>query len=119
MYLLKIHCLELSPEVWKIDIEGTVDPTNISILKNAIDGIFNKGIYKLVLDLKGAEYISSTGIGCFITSLDVATEHAGQILFIAAPPQIQRIADILMLSEVFTFVDDEKSALELLEGRGS
>ena len=115
---LKVDTAELKADVWKIAIKGTVDPQNITILKNAIDGAFKKNVYKLIIDLKGADYISSTGIACFITSLDVATDHGGKLYFIAAPPQIQRIAEILMLSDVFAFVDDEKTALDKLSRRG-
>ncbi len=111
---LKVSTTDLLPGISRVSIEGTVDPSNAGIMKNAIDALFARGVYKLVMDLKGARYISSTGIGCFITSLDVATGNGGQIAFIAADHQIQRIAQILMLSDVFLFVDDEKAAIELL-----
>ena len=111
---LEVASSDLTPSVRKIGISGTVDPSNLLLLKNAIDDSFKKGIYKLVIDLKGANYISSAGIACFITSLDVATDNGGQMIFIAAPPQVQRIAEILMLSDVFSFADDEKSALAML-----
>lgn len=108
----KVEHSTLAPGVSQLTIDGTVDPSNVTLLKNAFDELFKKGIVKVVVDLKRVKYLSSSGLACFITSLDTAVGSGGQLIFIAAPPQISRIAELLGLSDVFTFVDDEAAALE-------
>ena|SRR2546425_13373253 len=119
MELLKIDESQLTPDVWKLSLDGVVDPSNATALQSAFDGLFKRGAAKVVVDLKHVKYLSSSGIACFITALDVAIGKGGHLVFIAAPPQISRIADLLGLSEVFTFVDDEKSALDQLASGGA
>jgi anti-anti-sigma regulatory factor len=63
------------------------------------------------------KYISSSGLAAFITSLDVASEKGGHLIFIAAPPQISRISELLGLSDVFSFTEDEGKALDLFAKR--
>jgi anti-anti-sigma factor len=112
MEALKIEVSKLTDDVWKLTIDGVVDPSNAAALQSAFDDLFKKGVAKVVIDLKRVKYLSSSGIACFITALDVAIGKGGHLVFIAAPPQISRIAELLGLSEVFTFADDEAAALE-------
>jgi anti-anti-sigma factor len=114
METLKVDVEDIRPGIARVSLHGVVDPARVGILKDAIEGLFARGVVKLVMDLKGAKYIASSGIACFITSLDQASSHGGKIVFIAADHQVQRIAQILMLSDVFSFVDDEAAALKLL-----
>src|ERR1041384_463378 len=116
MDALKIETSAVKPEVWKLTLDGVVDPSNAVALQAAFDDLFKKGASRVIVDLKRVKYLSSSGIACFITALDVAMGKGGQLIFIAAPPQISRIAELLGLSEVFTFVDDEAAALEQLTG---
>lgn len=114
MDALKIEASTLTTDVWKLTLDGVVDPSNAASLQSAFEDLFKNGATRVVIDLKRVKYLSSSGIACFITALDVAMGKGGQLVFIAAPPQISRIADLLGLSEVFTFVDDEAAALEQL-----
>jgi anti-anti-sigma factor len=111
---LNLSIADVAPGIAKLSMQGSVDPTRVGVLKDALDALFARKVFKVIIDLKGAKYLSSSGIACFITSLDTATANGGTFAFIAADQQIQRIAQILMLSDVFIFVPDEASALERL-----
>lgn len=110
----RIQALEITPEVFQVRIGGTVDASNIVMLKSAIDVVFAKGIYKQLVDLKEAEWVSSSGFGFFITSVDVARANGGDIVFVPSPPQIRMIADLLGLSGVLSCADDLESGLAIL-----
>lgn len=112
----RIQTVEITPEVSQLRIGGTVDASNIMMLKTAIDVLFGKGVYKLLVDLKEAEWVSSSGFGFFITSLDIAREHGGNIVFVPAPTQIRLIADLLGLSGVLSCADDIEMGLAMLGG---
>jgi anti-anti-sigma factor len=111
---LNIVVTDVAPGIARLSMQGSVDPTRVNVLKDALEALFARKVFKVIVDLKGAKYLSSSGIACFITSLDTATANGGQFAFIAADQQIQRIAQILMLSDVFIFVPDEPAALERL-----
>ncbi len=107
---IKVTTFELSPGVWEVKIDGSLDWSNFAKVETAIEEIFKRGVYKLVVNLKDTRYISSAGFGCFISSLDTAMKHKGDIIFAATPPEIQDVFNILGLSKILRFAEDEQSA---------
>lgn len=108
---IKVDCAELAPGVYEVKIEGSLDWTNFAKVETAIDAIFKKGVYKIVVNLRETRYISSAGFGCFISSLDTAMKNNGDIVFAATPPEIQDVFNILGLSKILRFAEDDKAAL--------
>jgi anti-anti-sigma factor len=112
---IRVETSELAPGVWQIRIEGSLDWSNFAKVETSIDEIFSKGVYNIVVNLKGAKYISSAGFGCFINSLDTAMKNRGDIIFAGTPPEIQEVFTILGLSSILHFAADEKAAVEQLK----
>ena len=108
---IKVDSAELSPGVYELKIDGSLDWSNFAKVETAIETIFGKGVYKIVVNLKQCRYISSAGFGCFISSLDTAMKNNGDLVFASTPPEIQDVFNILGLSKILRFVDDTKSAL--------
>ena len=112
---IRVITSEIDSGVWEIRIEGSLDWSNFAKVEDAIAGLFQKGVYRLVVNLKNTKYISSAGFGCFISSLDTAMKNNGDIVFAATPPEIQDVFNILGLSRILRFADDEKQALAQLK----
>ena len=108
---IKVSVAELAAGVWELRIEGSLDWSNFAKVETAIEDIFKKVIYKVVVNLKGTKYISSAGFGCFISSLDTAMKNNGDLVFAATPPEIQDVFNILGLSKILRFAEDEKAAV--------
>ena len=112
---IKVACAELAPGVWQVRIDGSLDWSNFAKVETAIEDIFKKGVYRLVVNLAGCKYISSAGFGCFISSLDTAMKNNGDIIFASTPPEIQDVFNILGLSKILRFAEDEKMAMAQLD----
>jgi anti-anti-sigma factor len=112
---IKVESAELAPGVWQIRIDGSLDWSNFAKVETAIEDVFKKGVYRLVVSLSGCKYISSAGFGCFISSLDTAMKNNGDIVFASTPPEIQDVFNILGLSKILRFAETEKAALALLD----
>jgi anti-anti-sigma factor len=108
---IKVETGELSPGIWELRIEGSLDWSNFGKVESAIEEIFRRGVYKIVVNLREARYISSAGFGCFISSLDTAMKNNGDIIFAGTPPEIQDVFNILGLSKILRFADNEKLAV--------
>ena len=117
MQNIKIVTAEIAPGIHQISLEGSLDWTNFAQVEAALDDLFKKGIYKIVVNLRRTKYISSAGFGCFISSLDTAMKKNGDIIFAGTPPDIQDVFNILGLSKILRFAEDEKSALGLFGKR--
>lgn len=113
---IRVTTAELKPGIHEVRIEGSLDWSNFTKVESSINDLFDKGIYKLVVNLRGTTYISSAGFGCFISSLDVAMKNNGDIIFAATPSEIQDVFNILGLSKILRFADDEKTAVAQFEG---
>ena len=111
---IKLSTSEVGPGVWEITIEGSLDWSNFGMVEQVIESVFKKGVYKLIVNLATTKYISSAGFGCFISALDTAMKHDGDLVFACTPPEIQDVFNILGLTRILHFADDTKSALAML-----
>ena len=112
---IKVETRELAEGVYELKLEGSLDWSNFAKVESAIEEIFKKGIYKIVVNLRDTKYISSAGFGCFISSLDTAMKNNGDIVFAATPPEIQDVFNILGLSKILRFAKSEEEAIAQLK----
>lgn len=112
---IQVETAEAAPGIWEIRIVGSLDWSNFAKVENAIESVFKQGCYRLIVNLKGTRYISSAGFGCFISSLDTAMKHEGDLVFAGTPPEIQDVFNILGLSKILRFAEDEKAALAMFK----
>ena len=108
---IKVETAELADGVFELRIDGSLDWSNFAKVETALEGLFAKGVYRVVVNLKDCKYISSAGFGCFIGSVDTASKNAGDLIFAATPPEIQDVFKILGLTKILRFADDSQAAL--------
>ena len=109
---IRVSTQELHPGICEVRIEGSLDWSNFTRVEAVVNEIFQKGTYRLVVDLRGTTYISSAGFGCFISSLDVAMKNGGDIIFAAVPPDVFAVFTILGLDKILRFAEDEAAAVK-------
>ena len=114
MEQIKVLSREITSSVWELKIEGSLDWSNFAKVETAIEAIFKRKIYKVIVNLSGTKYISSAGFGCLISSLDTAMKNNGDFVFSSTPPEIQDVFNILGLSNILRFAENEQEALTLL-----
>lgn len=116
MEYITVRSRPLAPDVVELTIEGALDWSNYAKVEAALEEIFQKQIFNIVVNLSRAQYISSAGFGCFIQSMDTAMSSGGRVVFAGTPPHIQEVFHILGLSKILTFVATPEEALEVLKG---
>src|SRR3972149_1865125 len=104
---IRVTTRDLKSGIYELKIDGSLDASTFTTVVSAIGEIFSKGIYRIVVNLRDTRYVSSVGIGCFVSSLDTAMKHNGAIIFAGTPPEIQEIFHILGLSKILCFTNDE------------
>ncbi len=108
---IRVETRDLSGGVWELRIEGSLDWSNFAKVESAVEDLFKRGIYRVVVNLKSCRYISSAGFGCFISSLDTAMKNNGDLVFAATPPEIQDVFNILGLAKILRFSETPEGAL--------
>ena len=114
---LNVAGRELVQGIHEVKIDGSLDWSNFSKVETAVTEIFRKGVFRIVINLKDAKYISSAGFGCFISALDTAMRNGGDLIFAGVPKEIHEVFVVLGLAKILRFADDAKKAEALLRAK--
>ena len=94
----------------KIDIiTFTADKINALItdeIREQIGKLFGIGNSKVIINLKGVQYIDSTGFGCLLSILKTARNNYGILKFVYPEPAVMKVLETLNLHTVFDIYDD-------------
>jgi anti-sigma B factor antagonist len=95
--------LDLTGRLWILDLP----------LRERMNALLNEGSRNFVLNLKGVEYIDSSGLGQLITIWTSIKNRGGQMSVLGPTKRVQRLFDITRLDSVFRICDEEQEAIEL------
>jgi anti-anti-sigma factor len=94
----------------KIDIVTfSVDKINALItdeIKQEIGKLFGNGTSKIILDLRGVEYMDSSGFGCLLSILKNARNNYCMLKLANPEPAVMQVLHTLHLHTVFEIYDD-------------
>jgi anti-sigma B factor antagonist len=94
----------------KIDIisfsVNKIDALITDEVRSRINRLFDNSNSKVVIDLKGVEYIDSSGFGCFLSVMKEARNNFGILKFANPEPTIMNLFETLCLHTVFQIYDD-------------
>ena len=68
--------------------------------------VFDTPNSKVIIDLKGVEYIDSSGFGCFLSVMKAARNNYGILKFANPEQRVMELFQILHLNTVFQIFDD-------------
>jgi anti-anti-sigma factor len=99
----------------KIDIISfSVNKINALITDDIREGIikvFDVSNSKVIIDLKGVEYVDSSGFGCFLAVMKAARNNYGVLKFANLEPRVSELFETLNLHTVFQIYTDIDSCL--------
>lgn len=94
----------------KIDIiTFSVNKINALItdeIRQEINKVFENGNTKVIIDLKGVQYIDSSGFGCLLSCLKTAKNNYCTLKFTNPESQVMEVLKTLNLHTVFEIYDD-------------
>jgi anti-anti-sigma factor len=94
----------------KIDvISFSVNKINALIvdeIREEILKVFDNSNSKVIIDLKGVEYIDSSGFGCFLSVMKAARNNYSILKFANPEPRVTELFETLHLQTVFQIYFD-------------
>ena len=96
-------------------VSFTVNKINALIadeIRDSIIKVFDNANTKLVIDLKGVDYIDSSGFGCFLSVYKAAKNNYGTLKFAGAEPPVKALIETLHLNTVFEIFSDKESCVK-------
>ena len=95
-----------------IAIHGEIDAGSSIYLDDALKAALENGEKKIVADLSGLHYISSAGLGVFISHVDEFKLHEIKLVLFGINETVKQVFDILGLEKLLTIVNTKEEAVE-------
>jgi anti-sigma B factor antagonist len=95
-----------------VDLSGPLTSLETAALYEAISGLIRQGRKRIVLNLRGLEYLDSSGVGQLVRIYLMVIKADGEMRAVGLTPRIEEIMKITKLSGVFPEFPDEEEALK-------
>ena len=97
-----------------LEVEERLDAYSAPELKHKFEQIIDKTPY-IIFDMKGCEFIDSTGLGMIVACLKSASQAGGDIRLVNLQEKPKMVFDITRAYKIFQFFDVMDSALASFE----
>lgn len=104
----------ISDGVLRIGLIGELDASGAINLDHVIKKALEDEYYRIVVDCKQLDYISSAGLGVFISYLQDITNHNGKLVFYNMKENVQNVFNLLGLQNVVTITGDLQEAKKVI-----
>jgi anti-sigma B factor antagonist len=95
-----------------VKVKGRVDSATAPKLNEAIEKIFEEGRFKIVIDLKETEYMSSAGFRVIVAAQKNCKRfNRGEVRLSSVPKMIHESLDLTGMTVLFKIYDDDTTAV--------
>lgn len=102
---------EKNGEIHFIVVDGEIDAGSSIYLDNALKEAMESGEKKIVVDLTHLNYISSAGLGVFISHLDEFKLQNIELALFGINESVKQVFDILGLEKLLTIEESKEAAV--------
>ncbi|PID58554.1 anti-anti-sigma factor [candidate division KSB3 bacterium] len=97
--------------ITKVVVEGFLDAHTAPDMEKVVKELLQQQQYRIIVDFSALLYISSAGLGVFMSVIGDVKSNDGDIVLMKMPPKIYKVFDLLGFTEIFPIVDDEEAAI--------
>jgi len=95
-----------------ITLAGFVDAHTAPQFENAIQAEIEAGRHFIIVNCEKLNYISSAGLGVFMSFIEEVRERGGDIKICGLVPKVKHTFEILGFQDLFEMLDDQPSAVK-------
>jgi len=110
--------LEISKQIGQgqatLFLEGQVDASNSVELDEAVKALLDQDLKTIMVDGSGLEYISSAGLGVFMSYLEDFEEKEVRFLIYGLSEKVANVFHILGLDQLITIKANKEEALQTI-----
>jgi anti-sigma B factor antagonist len=92
-------------------LEGFVDAHTAPQFENAIQAEIDAGRNRIIVNCEKLNYISSAGLGVFMSFVEEVRERGGDIKICGLVPKVKHTFEILGFQDLFEMLDDQPTAV--------
>ena len=95
-----------------LSLEGYLDAHTAPRFERAIQDEIDAGRIRLIVDGAQLKYISSAGLGVFMSFIEEIRDKGGDIKICSLVPKVRQIFDILGFHAIYDMVDSRPAAVQ-------
>jgi anti-sigma B factor antagonist len=95
-----------------LSLEGYLDAHTAPQFESAIQDELDAGRVRLIVDGAQLKYISSAGLGVFMSFIEEIRDKGGDIKICSLVPKVRQIFDILGFHAIYDMVDSRPAAVQ-------
>lgn len=100
--------------IFFINVKGELDASSSIHLDNAIAEGLEQGYGKIAIDCSELEYISSAGLGVFMSYIEDMKKDGKKMVIYGVTEKVFNVFQILGLDQLLTLVDTKEKAIEVV-----
>ncbi len=101
----------LQNDISIITLEGFVDAHTAPEFEQTVQGEIDAGRCHIIVDCQKLYYISSAGLGVFMSFIEEVREQGGDIKICGLVPKVRHTFEILGFQDLYDMLDDLPSAI--------
>jgi len=94
-----------------VQVSGHLVMAAAADARSKLKEFINDGSGKLIIDLKLAEFVDSSGLSVLVSSLQAARKKAGDVYLVGPSKDVRALLELTRLHTVFQVFDDEAGAV--------
>lgn len=98
-------------DITTIALNGYLDAHTAPQFERAIEDEIGAGRMRIVVDCQNLTYISSAGLGVFMSFIEEVREQGGDIKVAALQPKVESVFEVLGFAEIFDISTDAPTAI--------
>lgn len=98
---MKVFHTPLGGGVVGVTVEGRLDAATVPSLEQVLQRLLFEGQARLVVDLGGVNYISSSGLRALLTARRQARSRGGDVFLCSLHPRVREIFEMVGFVSVF------------------
>lgn len=95
-----------------IMLSGSIKPHQVYEIEDALNALAAKGRFKVIVDLGGAQHISSSALGVLARFAEVCRRENGELRLVVTEQNILNLLQVTMLDKVFDVYTSVEEAEE-------
>jgi anti-anti-sigma factor len=94
-----------------VEASGNFKIENSGELSGAVESTIKSGIYRIVLDATGREFINSVGLAEIVFAHNRCRKHGGFVRLVRPQPAVRHMLEMTSLAHLFACYDSVEAAL--------
>ncbi len=99
-------------DIHVVDIKGYLDAHTAPDLESAFSKLLDDKKFKIVVNCKNLNYISSAGLGVFMMFIEEVRKNSGDIKLSNLTPKVYNVFDLLGFPLLYDITQEETDALK-------